>query len=390
MLCALFRSYLILATLNKANGTYLVVGCVNLDNMKLERADNGRGKAQHVRLDYISDWFLGLQCHTALYTWKIVFETGNRLFEMMLSACSATEEEVWKHCLVEETISETTDEYGGESASQDFLPFLCLDMKAIGNVFGQRGSLARRLSIHRATTVGPRTSLCHVIIKNTHNLIEGQDSSTFSSASIIRSQSLLSTNRVPVLAPKRTDRMRMEAGLNDVWTRDRLPYPGMGTRRPDHAIKVSASSMIRKLSMASITSNFSKRSASYVSLSAMRKVHEEGNLSEKLAGGGDVDVRTEATVFVSSGSTRSKAGSHGHGPHDASITSKEGPSSIFRRARTIRVAPTVGKAENLRRPSVLTKKGEMVAEGKEGIPTEGPSTLGKRQSMHTFARWFGY
>lgn len=82
-----------------------------------------------------------------------------------------------------------------------------------------------------------------------------------------RSQSLLTTNRILVLAPPRAERVRLENLLSDVWTREILPFPGMaGRTRSEHFVRASASSMIRKLSVASIAGNFTKRSASYVSL----------------------------------------------------------------------------------------------------------------------------
>jgi hypothetical protein len=75
------------------------------------------------------------------------------------------------------------------------------------------------------------------------------------------------TNRIPVLAPSRTERIRLEALLSDVWSRDFLPFPGIGGRaRNEHLVRASASSMMRKLSVASITSNFTKRSDSMASL----------------------------------------------------------------------------------------------------------------------------
>jgi hypothetical protein len=124
------------------------------------------------------------------------------------------------------------------------------------------GTIARRISIHRATTVGPMSGLCQVIIKNTNSFKESA-----SCVNINRSQSLLTTNRIPVLAPSRAERIRLEALLADVWTRDVLPYPGMtGRARGEHLVRASASSMMRKLSVASIASNFTKRSGSMASL----------------------------------------------------------------------------------------------------------------------------
>lgn len=143
---------------------------------------------------------------------------------------------------------------------------LTLDLKSIGNIFGQPGTLARRISVQRAATVGPKTNVCQVIIKNTHALRDNGISPLPASPSMNRSQSLLTTNRIPVLAPKRAERVRLEHALNDIWTRDFLPYPGMGAVRGDHLIRASASSVMRKLSMASIASSFNKRSNSYASL----------------------------------------------------------------------------------------------------------------------------
>lgn len=113
--------------------------------------------------------------------------------------------------------------------------------------------------------MGPISGLCQVIIKNTHaskSILHAT-----SSTSINRSQSLLMTNRIPVLAPSRTERIRLEALLSDVWSRDILPFPGINGRvRNEHLVRASASSMMRKLSVASIASNFTKRSGSMASL----------------------------------------------------------------------------------------------------------------------------
>ena len=108
--------------------------------------------------------------------------------------------------------------------------------------------------------------MSQVIIKNTAALKNQSDINNAASASMGRSQSLLSTNRVPILAPKRADRLRMECALADVWTRDLLPFPGMSANRSEHLIRSSANSVMRKLSRASLASNFTKRSTSLATL----------------------------------------------------------------------------------------------------------------------------
>lgn len=120
------------------------------------------------------------------------------------------------------------------------------------------------------------SGLCQVIIKNTNSFKDIPNSS--STTAINRSQSLLTTNRIPVLAPSRADRIRLENLLSDVWTREVIPFPGMtGRARSEHLVRASASSMMRKLSVASITSNFTKRSGSIASLHCAA---EEDGLAE--------------------------------------------------------------------------------------------------------------
>jgi len=114
--------------------------------------------------------------------------------------------------------------------------------------------------------VGPKSPLCQVILKNTS--VEKDTSTVASKSSINRSQSLLTTHsRTPVLAPSQGERARLEALLSDVWTREVLPFPGMTVRaRSEHLVRSSATSVMRKLSVTSITSSFTKRSSSLASM----------------------------------------------------------------------------------------------------------------------------
>ena len=144
--------------------------------------------------------------------------------------------------------------------------FLSLDLKSIDPVFGQPGIFARRMSVRRSATVGPKTSIHQAIIKNTQAQKIPEAGQSTISLPVARSQSHLSTNHIPTLAPRRAERIRLETALSDVWTKDILPFPGMTPRRAENPIRASANSVMRKLSMASIASNFSKRSPSYSSL----------------------------------------------------------------------------------------------------------------------------
>lgn len=213
-----------------------------------------------------SKYHAGLQCHMAPYSWKFAFESDQQLYELVLCACSAREEEQWKSSLLKHSTKETQMQKEDQTTLPPLFFILSLDIQSLGYVFGLPGTLTYRISIQRAATVGPRTGACRVIIKNTHALKDHCDSPSLAPNSMSRSQSLLSTNRVLILAPKRADRIRMEYALTDVWTRDLLPYPGMNPNRGEHLIRTSANSVMRKLSRASLTTSFSKRSTSNASL----------------------------------------------------------------------------------------------------------------------------
>ena len=192
-----------------------------------------------------------------------MFEYNHRLHEIILSACSSEEEEVWKSQLRGRIVCETHDFVEGQSTTQELVSSLTLDIKSLGPVFGHADNLVRRMSVHRAATLGAKTNSTQVIIKNTQAQKPLESPPTFSSGVVTRSQSLLSTDHIPTLAPRRTERVRLENALEEVWTKDVLPFPGMPNKKVENQIRASANSVMRKLSMASIASNFSRHSPSF-------------------------------------------------------------------------------------------------------------------------------
>lgn len=144
----------------------------------------------------------------------------------------------------------------------DIFTTTSLELKPLAPVFGQAATLARRSSIQRAATVSPRIATCQVIIRNTHKPQDTQEMKPCTTAAIHRSQSLLTTHQIAVLSPKRSERVRLEQSLSNVWTRDTLPFPGMSLNRNGNIIRVSAGSLVRKLSLASMHTPFAKRSTS--------------------------------------------------------------------------------------------------------------------------------
>lgn len=166
---------------------------------------------------------------------------------------------------------------------QDMFSSLSLDVKSIGPVFGHADSLVRRMSVHRAATLGSKSQSTQVIIKNTQAQKSPEVPTPFAPNSVTRSQSHLSASHIPTLAPRRAERVRLETALEDVWTKDVLPFPGMSNRRVENQIRASANSVMRKLSMVSIASNFSRRSPSFSSVSHTRSEDSTGSNAHKMS-----------------------------------------------------------------------------------------------------------
>lgn len=179
---------------------------------------------------------------------------------------------VWKQTLRSHIAAENSDIVEGRSCMQDLFSSLSIDLRCLGASFGTPDSLTRKMALRRAATVGPKMHLQQVIIKNTQAQKRPEVTQSTSSLPVGRSHSTMtSTSLMPTLAPRRGERIRLETAIGDVWTKESIPYPGMGPRRAENPIRASANSVMRKLSMASIASNFSKRSGSYNSLSQLRK-----------------------------------------------------------------------------------------------------------------------
>ena len=265
MLCTLFKSHVLLARPQKSSN-FSIVAIVNTSDIQIIDADDGRGRPKSGIISIVSSQYSGLQCHTAPFSWKMMFEFDQQLYEMIFCACSSREEQQWRNDLHERS-RDSEGEMKKGSLPTSGQSVLSLDIKTLGFVFGQPGTLTRRQSIQRAATVNSRRSGHQVIIKNTNSLKESGETPATESESLSRSQSLLSTHRIPILAPKRAERQRIESAMSDVWTRDRLPFPGMTGNRGSYLIQRSATSVMRKISKASMTTTSTKRTVStYMSI----------------------------------------------------------------------------------------------------------------------------
>lgn len=78
-----------------------------------------------------------MQCHTAPFSWKLVFECDCELYEVVMTACSVKEEEEWRSRLAHSG-SETQ-----ESENTNIFSTVDLSMKSLGTVFGKKGKLVQ-------------------------------------------------------------------------------------------------------------------------------------------------------------------------------------------------------------------------------------------------------
>lgn len=254
-ICILFETTLLLAAAPEDHQRYSTIAGIALANTTIAECDNMKG----------------LQCYTAPHSWKLVFEHSAKMYEIIFTACSAQEKDIWLKRLSEQICGQSQAIAAGSANIFELQSPIVSEMRSIGRAFGKPGSFVRRMSVHRAATVGPMTDMNQVIIKNTQAVKEALDNNSTASLPMGRSQTVYGPSQVQTLAPRRADRVRLETLLADVWSKDVLPYPGMTPRRTDD-IKASANHVMRKFSMASIASNFSqsKRNASHTSMASAR------------------------------------------------------------------------------------------------------------------------
>lgn len=165
VMCVLFETTLLLATVDEETDNYAVLVGVSLASATLQEADNGKG----------------LQCHTAPHSWKLVFEHSARMYEMILTGCSIVEAQVWRDHLSSRIETQTQAVAQGLSNVFELHSPLLSEMRSIGKAFGKPGSFVKRMSVHRTATVGPTTDLNQVIIKNTQAVKEVLDISSSNS-----------------------------------------------------------------------------------------------------------------------------------------------------------------------------------------------------------------
>ncbi|KAF4334632.1 hypothetical protein FBEOM_11520 [Fusarium beomiforme] len=136
MICLLYKDVLCLASGGRFDPIYTILACIDVHCSTVQNADNGRG----------------LQCHLAPFSWKLVFESDHQLYEVVMTACTSKEENEWRTRLYQPL---GLDHIARSSGLQIFLS---LDIQSLGTVFGQPGSLSRRMTDDPSSEDQPRQS----------------------------------------------------------------------------------------------------------------------------------------------------------------------------------------------------------------------------------------
>ncbi|KAF2857927.1 Dbl homology domain-containing protein [Piedraia hortae CBS 480.64] len=236
LVCILFKSTLLLACAVEGQQKYSALVGISLDRVDITSCENGSG----------------LQCSTTPYTWKLEFERGTQVYELLLTACSSVEANVWRENLTECITTQSRNASSGIHGIQLHSP-LVTEMRSIGKNYHKKNFSASCPSVRRAATLSEGVETVQVVIKNTLTAKEALEYPTTRSQTV---STLTGDSNAQILAPRRADRVRLESLLADVWTKDLLPYPGMTSKMTD-PLRASASNVIRKLSIASFASGFS-------------------------------------------------------------------------------------------------------------------------------------
>lgn len=301
MACLLYKSYLLLATVPKTDNAYSVKFAITLATARIEEASQGRGRialqesTSLVLVPVTNIRNAALTCHSVFFSWKIIFEAGHRIYEVLVSACSAKEEEVWRTQILDRAAAESRDYHEYSSTNMDLFASMNPDVKPIGTIFGRPGKLVRHQSLHRSGS-DPKSDVVNVIIRNTHALSEVVCSQS-SLPSLNRSVSVLSMNRVPIFSPKRSERNCIEAKLMDVWTKDILPF---GLMSPGPRKRADASNLIKRLSVVSLVSTVARKSIH--SFQSYGSQSEASSIQSRESRDGDdtANIRQKAASLVKS------------------------------------------------------------------------------------------
>ncbi|KUM66039.1 hypothetical protein ACN42_g1039 [Penicillium freii] len=195
MVCVLFQRYLFFAKGIDDQRRLEAVACVYLDSLKIDTLQNGQ----------------------------------DRNYEFVLSASSAAEEKQWNTEILKMSaaLAETAQPRTWEPRKHSFL---ALQLLPLDHVQYTVSSMARRSM--DSTTISRKSRVQHVVIKKTHYPRHTEEPVAQAEGEIERPKTPADRSAL-ILTARRSDRVRLERLISDVYTGDLLPTPGMVLGRGD-------------------------------------------------------------------------------------------------------------------------------------------------------------
>ncbi|KAJ9485938.1 hypothetical protein VN97_g7413 [Penicillium thymicola] len=263
MVCVLFQRYLFFAKGIDDQRQLEAVACVYLDSVKIDTLQNGQG----------------LYSYGCIFSWKLLFQIQDRHYEFVLSASSAVEEKQWNTEILKmcAALAETDPPRTWEPRKHSFL---ALQLLPLAHVQYTVSSMARRSM--DSTTISRKSRVQHVVIKKTHYPRHTEEPVAQAEGEIERPKTPADRSAL-ILTARRSDRVRLERLISDVYTGDVLPSPGMVLGRGDLFLR---GPLMRGLSL---RPGFTKRSNSVSTFHPSRA-------SADMRSGGDLEGTDKGVV----------------------------------------------------------------------------------------------
>ncbi|KAJ6014827.1 hypothetical protein N7540_009418 [Penicillium herquei] len=314
MVSVLFNSYLLLGRIRDEYHALEILACIYIADLKMDTLQNGRG----------------LTCYGCPFSWKIVFQDQGENFELVLSASTPTEEKQWHTEIMKLSVARENKAKPGGVCDPRKYSLLSLPLLPLDRAQYTVASLSRRTSMD-SMAISRKANIQRVIIRKTN--FPNYDESTSSGSStgeIERPKTPVTRGSYNVIA-RRQDRIRLEKLIEEVYTRDALPWPGMVLGKGDIFEDIfSPGSIIRRFSL---HTGFNKRSSSVSTSHSGAVVTEPQYISE-------YDGEEKDLITTLDGDQNSP---------EANFESPKTPTPSLGRSRTLRFASTPRKSVTLQR-----------------------------------------
>ncbi|KAL4908393.1 hypothetical protein BDW74DRAFT_175078 [Aspergillus multicolor] len=211
MVCVLFKHHFFLAKMNEEYRRLQPLACLFISDVRIDSLANGKG----------GEYF-------CVFSWKLLFQFEDEKYELVLSASSAVEEKQWKTGILKSAAA-SVELPNAVSSELRGSCFLVLDVAPEEDVSDVTPQLSRRPSLQTLGTIGMqrvRSNLQPIIIRKTHcPQKHGQTQQV--DGELERSKFPPPISEPFTITAKRQDRIRLERAIQQLWTKDLLPYPGM-------------------------------------------------------------------------------------------------------------------------------------------------------------------